>query len=117
MTPAKDIPKAINQLLKAYEKRSASLNDIINFHVQFERIHPFSDYNGRVGRLIMLKECLRYSIDPFILNDHKRGNYNQGIALWDSDPSILLDDVIQAQARMRNDMETFQLLEYYRDPF
>ena len=52
---------------------------IIDFHVCFESIHPFEDYNGRVGRLIILKECLRHGIDPFIIDDKNRSKYNKGM--------------------------------------
>ena len=83
----------IADLIKNYEKKSANyeklsvgLDRILDFHVQFERIHPFDDYNGRVGRILMMKECLRFGIDPFIIDDKRRGAYNRGIA---TDPSIL----------------------------
>ena len=66
--------------------------------MQFERIHPFDDYNGRVGRILMVKECLRYGIDPFIIDDKHRGAYNRGIAQWDTDPEILQ----KSSARRRN---------------
>lgn len=64
-------------------------NQILGFHVQFECIHPFDDYNGRVGRIIMMKECLRHEIVPFIIDDKRRGEYNRGIAQWDYGPRDL----------------------------
>ena len=68
--PPTEIHKALNALIKQYEaKKEASLRDILDFHVQFERIHPFEDGNGRLGRLIMVKECLRHQIVPFIIDD------------------------------------------------
>ena len=67
VTP-KEINRALGELIKEYEKQPADLERILDFHVRFERIHPFDDYNGRVGRVIMMKECLRFGIDPFIID-------------------------------------------------
>lgn len=76
-------PKTINvhmaSLLQEYELVPTTFEGILDFHVRFERIRPFADYNGRVGRLIMLKECLRFGIDPFIIDDKRRGAYIRGI--------------------------------------
>lgn len=74
-----------------YEKESADLEKILAFHVSFERIRPFADYNGRVGRLILVKECLRYGVAPFILHDKRRAAYYRGIARWDEDSLLRLD--------------------------
>ena len=71
--PAKEITPAVSALIREYEKGLITLDRILDFHVHFERIRPFEDYNGRLGRLIMLKECLRHEIDPFIIDD-KRHN-------------------------------------------
>ena len=62
--PAKEITGAVTALIREYEKGLITLDRILDFHVHFERIRPFEDYNGRLGRLIMLKECLRHEIDP-----------------------------------------------------
>lgn len=61
--PPQQINKAMADLIKGYERKAPKLEQILAFHVQFERIHPFDDYNGRVGRILMVKECLRYGID------------------------------------------------------
>lgn len=119
--PPQKINKALTDLIKNYEKKSANyeklsvdLDRILNFHVQFEQIHPFDDYNGRVGRLLMMKECLRFGIDPFIIDDKRRGAYNQGIAQWDENPSILQNVAQEAQARFQSKLEVCRLMQYHR---
>lgn len=112
---ATTIPAALRRLLKEYEsKRNIALTDILDFHARFEAIHPFEDGNGRVGRLLMVKECLRHGIDPFIIDDKHRGEYNRGIAQWTNCPSILIEVAGKAQDRFRNQKETLDLMEYYR---
>lgn len=102
-------------LLDEYERKGNwTLNDILDFHVRFEKIHPFKDGNGRVGRLIVVKECLRHGADPFIIDDKRRGEYNRGIGSWETNPTTLTEVVAQAQARFRNDEETYNLMEYCR---
>ncbi|MBQ6875787.1 MAG: Fic family protein [Lachnospiraceae bacterium] len=78
IVPAK-ISKELTSLCKTYEKNPATIERILEFHVRFEKIHPFKDYNGRIGRLIMMKECLRFSITPFIIDDKNRALYRYGI--------------------------------------
>lgn len=108
------IAKKVNQLVMSYENDSADLHRILDFHAHFEQIRPFDDYNGRVGRLIMMKECLRYGIDPFIIDDKRRAAYNRGIAMWVEDTSVLIDTVLQAQKRFQNQVDTCRLFEYCR---
>lgn len=82
---APEIARELKSLLDDYsEIERPDLSDILDFHVKFERIAPFRDGNGRVGRLIMFKECLHYGVDPFILHDKKRGVYLDGIRSWDN---------------------------------
>ena len=114
--PPQQINKAMADLIKGYERKAAKLEHILAFHVQFERIHPFDDYNGRVGRILMVKECLRYGIDPFIIDDKRRGAYNRGIAQWDTDPEILQKVVCEAQKRFQNKLDTCWLMQYHRPP-
>jgi hypothetical protein len=114
--PPQQINKAVADLIKGYERKAAKLEQILAFHVQFERIHPFDDYNGRVGRILMVKECLRYGIDPFIIDDKRRGAYNRGIAQWDTDPEILQKVVYEAQKRFQNKLDTCRLMQYHRPP-
>lgn len=100
-------------LIQEYEEdKITALEQILDFHVRFEEIHPFDDGNGRVGRLIMMKECLRFGIDPFIIDDKRRSTYHRGIISWDSDPSILLSAVLAAQARFQKQMEVCRLMQY-----
>ena len=67
--PASEIDSALTKLIDEYEKNPVNMDRIVDFHAEFEIIHPFSDYNGRVGRLIIIKECLRHGIDPFIIDE------------------------------------------------
>lgn len=102
-------------LIEEYEShKSVDLDTILDFHVRFEQIHPFDDYNGRVGRLLMIKECLRFGIDPFIIDDKRRGTYNKGISQWESDPQVLRMPVLEAQARFRKQLELCKLMQYCR---
>ena len=109
-----EIHKHLDKLLKDYELRVVTLDQILEFHVRFERIRPFDDYNGRVGRVIMLKECLRHNVPPFIIDDKRRSAYNRGIAQWDQDKSILTEAVRQAQARTEQRLDTIRLLQRRR---
>jgi Fic family protein len=114
---ASAIPAALSALIAEYEiKKEIKLKDILDFHARFETIHPFEDGNGRVGRMLLVKECLRHGIDPFIIDDKHRGEYNRGIASWSSNPAALTAVAEQAQARFRNQKETLNLMEYCRPP-
>lgn len=97
-----------------YEASAEILIKILALHVQFERIHPFDDYNGRVGRILMLKECLRLGITPFVIDDKHRGAYHRGIASWNEDPDQLTSIVTNAQNRLLNQLDTLNLLQYHR---
>lgn len=116
LAPPLEIGKQLTALIKDYERNPAKLEQILDFHVRFERIHPFDDYNGRVGRILMMKECLRYGIDPFIIDDKRRGAYNRGIKQWDTNPEILTAAVLEAQKRFQGKMEVCRLMEYHRPP-
>ena len=110
--PAKQIHGELDKLLQAYEQKAVDFDAILDFHVRFERIHPFDDYNGRIGRLIIVKECLRHQITPFIVDDKRRGDYNKGIEMWFSNPSTLRNVCLKAQERFNRQLE---LLKLYRD--
>ena len=78
-----NVPVEMKKLLVNYNnKENVTLEDIIVFHIQFERIHPFQDGNGRIGRLIMLKECLKHNIIPYIIEDKIKKFYYQGLKEW-----------------------------------
>ena len=107
----------MTKLLEWYEKLPVvRLEDILEFHVCFEKIRPFDDGNGRLGRLIMMKECLRYNITPFIIDDKRRTAYYKGIVQWEEDPAALLAVVEHAQARFDSKHEYFKLMDYFRPP-
>ena len=114
--PHKDIIPALSALLKEYEKGAVDMERILDFHVRFEQIRPFEDYNGRVGRLIIMKECLRHGIDPFIIDDKRRGAYNRGIAAWNEDHEPLMSVSLEAQKRFQSKMELCALFQYARYP-
>lgn len=113
-TKPERISLELDRLIRGYEKLKPNLEGVLSFHVAFEEIRPFADYNGRVGRLILMKECLRYGIDLFIFDDKHRREYNQGIDMWDENPLILTNAVLEAQERFRNQMDTCRLFEYHR---
>ena len=115
-TPPQGIIAALNDLLRTYEKKDAGLDQILDFHVQFEQIRPFEDYNGRVGRIIMMKECLRYGVTPFVIDDKRRSGYMKGLRNWKIDRSVLLETVRQAQERFHSKMDICKMMQYHRLP-
>ena len=115
-TPPQGIIAALNDLLRTYEKKDATLDQIMDFHVRFEQIRPFEDYNGRVGRIIMMKECLRYGITPFIIDDKRRSGYMKGLRNWKIDRSVLLETVRQAQERFHSKVDICKMMQYHRLP-
>ena len=111
-TPPSEIPSALTKLFKEYEAQTdIGFHEILDLHVQFERIRPFEDCNGRIGRLLMLKECLRHGVTPFIIDDKRRTGYLNGIRQWDDDRSILLDVCMEAQMRFEAQIALQGLLE------
>ena len=105
-----DVAKKVRALLKAYDVRSRhALEEIIEFHVRFERIHPFQDGNGRVGRLIMFKECLASGVVPFIISDDMKGYYYRGLSEWDSEKGYLTDTILTAQDRFKSVLDYFRI--------
>ncbi len=104
-----NVHSEMKKLLTEYNsKDNITLDDIIRFHVRFERIHPFQDGNGRVGRLIILKECLKNNIVPFIIDEKHKYFYYRGLKEWDSEEGFLRDTCLSAQ----DDFE--KILEYFR---
>ena len=93
-----EVAAQIQHLLKNYAaKSSVTIEDIIAFHAAFERIHPFQDGNGRVGRLIALKECLRFHIVPFLIEDSKKAFYYRGLANWSQEHGWLVGTCLDGQ--------------------
>ena len=112
-TPPKNIGSQMSALISEYESLDkVELAQILDFHVRFERIHPFTDGNGRLGRLLMFKECLRHEITPFILDDKRRTEYLKGIREWDMDKSTLFTPCLEAQARFQAQINLQKLQEY-----
>ena len=94
--PAKDIRQEMARLLGWYAKAEKTLENILDMHVRFEQIHPFQDGNGRVGRLILLKECLKYGVTPFVISDDMRRFYYAGLQEWRQGIRLRLLDTCRA---------------------
>lgn len=109
-TLPEEVPKKMKELLDEYDaKEEKSLDDILDFHVKFEKIHPFQDGNGRVGRLIMFKECLKYNIIPFIIEDDLKMFYYRGLAEWETEKGYLRDICLTAQDRYKTYLDYFRI--------
>ena len=107
-----EVADRMQALLAEYRSGHAkTLHDLIDFHVRFERIHPFQDGNGRVGRLILFKECLKYRIVPFIIEDDLKLFYYRGLKEWGHENGYLTDTVLTAQDRFK------KYLDYFRLPY
>lgn len=90
-----EVTDEMKRLLQRYNPKA--LEDIAEFHARFESIHPFEDGNGRVGRLIMFKECLRLGITPFIITDINKRYYYRGLQEWDNDRMYLIGTCLEEQ--------------------
>ena len=105
-----EVPDKIQQLLREYHsKEKKNLEDILDFHVKFERIHPFQDGNGRVGRLILFKECLKYNIVPFIIEDDIKMFYYRGLKEWNNEKGYLMDTCLTVQDRYKAYLDYFRI--------
>ena len=107
-TAPEDVAAAMKVLLRVYNaKKEKTFDDLLDFHYRFERIHPFQDGNGRVGRLLLFKECLRTGIVPFIITDDLKAFYYRGLQNWETERGYLRDTCGLAQDRFR------QMLDYF----
>ena len=106
-----EVANKMKKLLSEYNnKEEKNFEDILDFHVKFERIHPFQDGNGRVGRLIMFKECLKYNIVPFIIEDNLKMFYYRGLKEWDNEKGYLIDTCLTAQDKYKAYLDYFRIL-------
>lgn len=107
-TKPAEVAAAIKALLKEYNSKSKiTFDDILDFHVRFESIHPFQDGNGRVGRLIMFKECLKHNIVPFIITEELKMYYYRGIKNWKDERGYLRDTCLTGQDEMKKELDYF----------
>ncbi len=105
-----EVADKMKTLLKEYKViKEKTLEDILDFHVKFERIHPFQDGNGRVGRLIMFKECLKHNIVPFIIEDNQKLFYYRGLKEWDNEKGYLTDTCLTAQDKYKTYLNYFRI--------
>ncbi len=107
-----EVPKAMNELVTNFNSKSSiTIDDVIEFHADFEYIHPFQDGNGRVGRLISLKECLRFNIVPFLIEDAKKPFYYRGLANWRQEKGWLIDVCLDGQDAFKRILKILDIQE------
>ena len=110
-TIPEEVANKMKTLLMEYNAKDAkTFEDILDFHVKFERIHPFQDGNGRIGRLIMFKECLKNNIVPFIVDDNLKMFYYRGLKEWDNEKGYLTDTCLAAQDKYKVYLDYFRIV-------
>ena len=108
--PPEKVAESMKATISEYNgKKEKTFDDILDFHYRFESIHPFQDGNGRVGRLILFKECLKNNIVPFIIDDELKLFYYRGLKEWISDRGYLRDTCLTAQDKFKLWLDYFKL--------
>lgn len=102
------VNKEIEKLLKTYDREN-SFEDIVEFHYKFEKIHPFEDGNGRVGRLLMFKECLKNNITPFIIDEEHKAFYYRGLKEFENNKGYLINTCLSCQDNFKELLEYFEI--------
>lgn len=114
--PPEEVHEAMEALLSSYHgKKQKSLDDLLDFHVRFERIHPFQDGTGRVGRLILFKECLANGQVPFIITDELKFFYFRGLSQWGHTNGYLTDTCLAAQDHYKALLDYFRISSHYSE--
>ena len=109
-TLPEEVEEKMKALLTEYNAKEEKIfEDILDFNVKFEQIHPFQDGNGRVGRLIMFKECLKYNIVPFIIEDNLKLFYYRGLKEWSNEKGYLTDTCLMAQDKYKSYLDYFRI--------
>ena len=105
-----EVSKKMKELLFAYNaNKEKTFDDLLDFHYRFERIHPFQDGNGRIGRLLLFKECLKYNIVPFIIDEELKTFYYRGLKEWQCERSYLRDTCLAAQDKFKPYLDYFKV--------
>ena len=112
-TPPKEVHADMAELISGYENgRTKTLEDIVEFHARLEKIHPFQDGNGRIGRLIMFKECLRFGIVPFIIDASIKLPYYNGLKRWSTERGYLIGTCQLAQDAFKGMLDYFEITDF-----